>query len=176
MFDILVLFCCYQALGSIIPKVIDNLPFPPLPFFDTLPYRAVNRFIDSHKQSLFINTTVRELLYGYKLDILDTAEGFANTLSSWGTSDFMPREFFPNNSFGILNGRNGTLDGPFEVYTGLGGTQDLFGYFKTWKNKTKVDWWNTEECNTISGTDGTIWPPFVNKDERLNFFVPDVCR
>ena len=126
-----------QALGSIIPKAIDGLPIP-FPFMNSLPYRAVNSFIDSHKQSLFVNTTIRELLYGYKLDILDTAEGFSNTLSSWGGGDIFPKEFFPNNSFGILNGRNGTVAGPFEVYTGLSGTQDMFGYFKTWKKKTSV--------------------------------------
>ncbi|CAG2122895.1 unnamed protein product, partial [Medioppia subpectinata] len=135
-----------------------------------------NSFLDDHKQSLFVNTTVRDLLFGYKLDILDTAEGFANTLSTFGIDNFMPREFFPNNSFGILNGRNGTLDGPFEVYTGLSGTEDLFGYFKTWKNQKRLDWWKADSCNSINGSDGTIWPAFVDKSKRLDFYVPDVCR
>lgn len=165
----------FAALGSIIPKVIDGLPFPPI--FNSLPYRAVNSFLESHKQTLFVNTTIRDLLYGYKLDILDTAEGFANTLSPFGiSSDIMPKQHFPNNSFGILNGRNGTLDGPFEVYTGLSSTQDMFGYFKSWKNQTRLDWWKSDSCNSINGTDGTIWPPFIDKSKRLYFYVPDVCR
>ncbi|XP_054158913.1 lysosome membrane protein 2-like [Oppia nitens] len=164
----------FAALGSIVPKVIDGLPIPPI--FSSLPYRAVNSFLDSHQQTLFINTTVRDLLFGYKLDILDTAEGFANTLSRFGVSDFMPKEFFPNNSFGVLNGRNGTLDGPFEVYTGLSDTEDMFGYFKSWKSQTKLDYWKADSCNQINGTDGTIWPPFVDKTKRLYFYVPDVCR
>jgi len=172
--NITVINAPFAALGSIIPKVIDGLPIPS--FFSSLPYRGVNSFIDSHKQSLFVNTTIRELIYGYKLDILDTAEGFSNSLSSFGAGEIIPKEFFPNNSFGILNGRNGTLDGPFEVYTGLANTEDLFGYFKTWKNKTSLDWWKSGSCNSINGTDGTIWPPFIDKSKKLYFFVPDVCR
>ncbi|CAG2108526.1 unnamed protein product, partial [Medioppia subpectinata] len=78
--NITVINAPFAALGSIIPKLVDGLPLPPL--FDSLPYRAVNSFLDDHKQSLFVNTTVRDLLFGYKLDILDTAEGFANTLST----------------------------------------------------------------------------------------------
>lgn len=98
-------------------------------------YRSVNLFLEKHNQHLFINTTVRELLYGYKLDILDTAESYSGMFERFGI-DIMPRELFPNNSFGILNGRNGTPDGPYEMYTGLGGTADLFGHFKAWNGLT----------------------------------------
>lgn len=65
------------------------------------------------------------------MDILDTAESYSSMLAKFGF-DIMPTKLFPNNSFGILNGRNGTPDGPYEMYTGLGGTQDQFGHFKTW--------------------------------------------
>ena len=88
-------------------------------------------FLSKHNQHLFINTTVRELLFGYKLDILDTAESYSGMLNKFGF-DIMPTKLFPNNSFGILNGRNGTPDGPYEMYTGLGGSRDQFGNFKTW--------------------------------------------
>ena len=94
-------------------------------------------FLSNHNQHLFINTTIRELLYGYKLDILDTAESYSETFAKFGI-DIMPTKLFPNNSFGILNARNGTPDGPYEMYTGLGGSHDLFGHFKTW-NGIKYD-------------------------------------
>ncbi len=97
-------------------------------------YRSINAFLDQHNQHLFINTTIRQLIYGYKLDLLDTAESYSSLLGKFGF-DIMPTELFPNNSFGILNGRNGTPDGPYEMYTGLGGTGDQFGVFKTWKGK-----------------------------------------
>jgi hypothetical protein len=125
----------FKALGSIIPRVIDHLPFPPI--ISSLPYRGVNRFLENHKQTtLFINTTIRDLIYGYRLDLLDTFQGFSQSFQSFGISNIMPTHSFPNNSFGILNGRNGSRDGPFEMYTGLSGTHNLFGHFKSWNNQT----------------------------------------
>jgi hypothetical protein len=41
---------------------------------------------------------------------------------------------------------------------------------------SQLNWWKSDKCNAINGTDGTIWPPFVDKRDRLYFFVPDVCR
>jgi hypothetical protein len=41
---------------------------------------------------------------------------------------------------------------------------------------SQLKWWKSDKCNAIKGTDGTIWPPFVDKKDKLYFFVPDVCR
>lgn len=106
-----------------------------LGIFSHFSYRAINEFLANHDQHLFINTTVRELLFGYRLDILDTAQSYSGMLKKFGV-DVMPTKLFPNNSFGILNGRNGTPDGPYEMYTGLGGSQDQFSILKSWQNKT----------------------------------------
>src|SRR6218665_2337780 len=94
-------------------------------------YRSINSFLEEHEQQLFINTTIRGLIYGYKLDFLDTAMSYSDTLRNFNI-EMKPSKFLPNNSFGILNGRNGTPDGPYEMYTGIGGTQDQFGVIKTW--------------------------------------------
>jgi len=114
---------------------VDDFPGVPLlssfGIFSHFSYRSINHFLSQHNQHLFINTTVRELLYGYKLDILDTADSYSSLFAKFGF-DIMPTKLFPNNSFGILNGRNGTPDGPYEMYTGLSGSQDMFGHFKTW--------------------------------------------
>ena len=130
--------CYLQALGSIIPKYVneDSVPF----FGDVLhhlSYRSINSFLERHEQDLFVNTTVRELIYGYKLDFLDTALSYGEMLKNFGV-EMKPSKFLPNNSFGILNGRNGTPDGPYEMYTGLGGTHDQFGIFKTWNGIRSV--------------------------------------
>lgn len=114
---------------------MTNIPFlSSFNLFNQISYRSINNFLESHSQELFVNTTVRQLLYGYRLDILDTAQSYSGLFSKFGF-DIMPTKLFPNNSFGILNGRNGTPDGPYEMYTGLEGTGDQFGYFKTWNSK-----------------------------------------
>jgi len=40
----------------------------------------------------------------------------------------------------------------------------------------KLDMWKGDSCNAINGTDGTIWPAGVKSNDRLYFFIPDVCR
>lgn len=126
----------YAALSTLLPKYVDTMPSFPVfggfGIFSHMSYRSINHFLEKHNQHLFINTTIRELLYGYKLDILDTAESYSGFFSKFGF-DIMPTKFMPDNKFGILNGRNGTPDGPYEMYTGLNGTRDQFSNFKTWK-------------------------------------------
>jgi hypothetical protein len=36
--------------------------------------------------------------------------------------------------------------------------------------------WNNDKANTLRGTDGTIYPPFMTKDDTMFSFNPDMCR
>ncbi|CAL8073695.1 unnamed protein product [Orchesella dallaii] len=77
--------------------------------------------------------------------------------------------------FGIYKGRNGTTDGEFEIYTGATGA-DRFGRIKNWNGSPSLPFWNSSECNALSGSDGSIFPPFLEKEDSIVIFNTDLCR
>lgn len=42
--------------------------------------------------------------------------------------------------------------------------------------KEVQDVWFDDECNNVYGTDGTIFPPFMNKEDVVQVFVAQLCR
>lgn len=71
--------------------------------------------------------------------------------------------------------RNGSTDGLFNVFTGEG---DITRYttINTFNHKKYLDFWKTEECNMINGTDGSSFPPGVTEDSVLYMFNENLCR
>ena len=53
-----------------------------------------------------------------------------------------------------------------EKYT----TIDSFNYLK------KLDYWKTEQCNMLNGTDGSSFPPGVTDSTTLYMFNDNLCR
>lgn len=39
-----------------------------------------------------------------------------------------------------------------------------------------MDAWYEDECNVVTGTDGTIFSPLHEKEEGLTIFIPQMCR
>lgn len=50
------------------------------------------------------------------------------------------------------------------------------GRILEYDDKPEMDTWPTKECNQYHGTDGTIFPPFLTKEEGLASYAPDLCR
>lgn len=83
---------------------------------------------------LFMRRSVREVLFGYKINLLETIGALLQPLRSLGISlDAIPAGP-PDNTFGILYGKNGTANGPFTVYTGQGSTSDRYATFVAYQD------------------------------------------
>lgn len=41
---------------------------------------------------------------------------------------------------------------------------------------SEMDTWDVDECNQYVGTDSTIFPPFMSRDEGIWAYEPSICR
>ena len=52
----------------------------------------------------------------------------------------------------------------------------LKGQMVAWHNKTKLNYWSTEECNQLSGRDPSGLPLLVSPADKMNLFIGQICR
>lgn len=72
--------------------------------------------------------------------------------------------------------RNGTSVETFTVNSGVNDLRKL-GVIDNFNGKPTMDFWGTDECNRVDGTDGSQFPPhLMNKKDRLEVFVKAFCR
>lgn len=69
---------------------------------------------------------------------------------------------------------NGSGIGMYEVYRGVNNLRDV-GRVVSFDNKTEMEQWDGEECNEYKGTDSTIFPPGLTKEDTLWAYEPNVC-
>uniref|UniRef100_A0A8C7CFK4 Scavenger receptor class B member 2 n=1 Tax=Neovison vison TaxID=452646 RepID=A0A8C7CFK4_NEOVI len=71
--------------------------------------------------------------------------------------------------------KNGTNDGDYVFLTGEDNYLN-FSKIVEWNGKTSLDWWTTDTCNMINGTDGDSFHPLIDKEEILYVFPSEFCR
>ncbi|CAG0905968.1 unnamed protein product, partial [Darwinula stevensoni] len=131
----------------------------------------------------FVTKTVEELLFkGYYLPFIEDVASFLImnlTLSEEFVQDMLSQLLPPDMwdfhfAFYRDIARNGTVDGPYLVGTGEDDPSD-FGRIHLWHGESMhyMEPWSSEECNAINGTDGTVFPPFVDTETLLYTFVTD---
>jgi len=118
-------------------------------------------------QNVFESKTVQEITWGYQHSLVD----LANLI-------LPPDQKLPA-LYGYFYGKNNTADGEFSVFTGKDEVSNL-GSIISFKNKTLLTTWANgsaeAECNAIHGTDGSVFPPFVTKNQTFHIFNKDMCR
>lgn len=165
-----------QGLAATIEETMRTIPLMQKVVSPFL-YSVVSGVLISHGHNLFLKTTPRKLLQGHHINLFETASQIVEPLSVFGLKkeDLLPSEELPNNAFGILNGKNNTAMGPYEINTGIV-DQSKYSYMVSFKGEKQMNKWSSEFCNRVFGTDGAQFPPFRSKTDRLPIFAADLCR
>ncbi|XP_034080005.1 lysosome membrane protein 2-like isoform X1 [Gymnodraco acuticeps] len=119
----------------------------------------VSVWMNSMGSGLFTTRTVDELLWGYDDPLLAR-------IASIKPMDKV---------FGLMYKKNGSHSGEFVYHTGEQNYMD-YGHVETWKGQRQLDFWTSNQSNSINGSDGSAFHPFLDKNERIYIFTPDLCR
>ncbi|XP_060660267.1 uncharacterized protein LOC132794059 [Drosophila nasuta] len=125
---------------------------------------AMASIMDILKIKPFVQVSVGQLLWGYEDPLLKLAK------------DVVPKEQkLPYEEFGLLYGKNGTSSDRVTVFTG---TDDIkhYGIIDRFNGRTHLPHWTSDECNRLDGTDGSIFPPHIEKSRILEVYDKDLCR
>ncbi|KAM9841875.1 lysosome membrane protein 2c [Aulostomus maculatus] len=120
----------------------------------------ISSYMRSTGEGLFVTRTVGELLWGYEDELLKALHTFSPDL---------------DDVFGLFYKNNGSNDGEYVFYTGMQSYED-FARVDTWNGQRSLNWWTSDECNMINGTNGASFHPVITKKEVLYMFSSDLCR
>ena len=51
-----------------------------------------------------------------------------------------------------------------------------YGLIDKLNGKSKLQFWGSDECNVLNGTDGSIFPPHIDHNRVLHVYDKDLCR
>ncbi|CAH1159902.1 unnamed protein product [Phaedon cochleariae] len=132
--------------------------------------------IYANPTSIFLTTTADNILFdgiSINCNVSDFAgKAMCSQLKASNTIKQISDEEL---SFSLLGPKNATLQPRIKAYRGTKIYQDV-GRIVEYAGSSKLDIWSTEKCNEIKGTDGTIFPPFLEKEQGLMSYSPDLCR
>ncbi|KAK7600879.1 hypothetical protein V9T40_008320 [Parthenolecanium corni] len=124
---------------------------------------TINFMTNLKKLKPFVAVTVGELLWGYDDPLMQLAKEMA------------PDTKLPFERFGLFFDRNGTSADNITVYTGADDINKL-GEVSRFNGLDKYSFYKTDECNSFGGSDGTIFPPHLNKNSKIYIFDKNLCR
>jgi len=151
----------------------DHVILPNVPLFasvDQMKYTdpivklALGGMLDILRQDVFNSTSIRDVIWGYH-----------HTLVKLG-NDVLPEEKkLPFDKYGLFVEKNGSLSEEWETMTGMNNVKDV-AKVVSYGGKKSLDFWTSDKCNSIRGTDGSLFHPGVEANETLYLFNRDLCR
>ena len=108
--------------------------------------------MEFYQQNLFINVTVDQIMFkGVHVNFVPLLQTLQQTFERFGVGGEITA--LSNSSFSFFKYLNGSPSGPYEVYTGAFGVNQLT-QLKKFKEKEVQNIWTDLECNQVHGSDG----------------------
>ncbi|XP_058061742.1 sensory neuron membrane protein 1 [Anopheles bellator] len=127
-------------------------------------------------ESAFLKVRIMDLLFdGILIDCSShdfAAKALCSGMDSEGALSPHNETHFKFSLFGL---RNHTDAGRWVVYRGAKNIRDV-GRVISYNDEPEMDIWDGDECNQYIGTDSTIFPPFLSKQDKLWAWSPEICR
>jgi hypothetical protein len=125
---------------------------------------AMASIMDILKIKPFVEVSVGQLLWGYEDPLLKLAK------------DVVPKEQkLPYDEFGLFYGKNSTSNDRVTMFTGVDDITQ-YGIIDKYNGRSHMTNWLREDCNRLNGSDGSIFPPHIQKDTTLYVYDKDLCR
>ncbi|KAJ8956252.1 hypothetical protein NQ318_014984, partial [Aromia moschata] len=125
---------------------------------------AMASIMDILKIKPFVEVSVGQLLWGYEDPLLKLAK------------DVVPKEQkLPYEEFGLMYNKNGTSPDTITIFTGAGDITK-YGLIDKFNGKSNLSHYTSDKCNSVEGSDGSIFPPHMTKNSTIYIFDKDLCR
>lgn len=126
---------------------------------------AYSTLLKTLKQKPFIKVAMHRFVTGYDDDLYDLSKRYLKF------NDEHPME-----RFGILSSKLGLNHEVRTINSGINGISEL-GMIKKINGNKQLNYWSTDECNSIRSTDGIVNPPtMIKTKEETRVYVKEFCR
>ncbi|XP_058792640.1 sensory neuron membrane protein 1-like [Phymastichus coffea] len=148
---------------------------------------VASKAIDSvlrNPESVFVKEKVKTLLFdGFEIDCREPEDFFGNAFcsdvkESWQEYRLMKKDenFYTTSVWGTLNATDTEL-GKSRIHRGMTNMSKI-GELVEFNGKKNLSTWKNEYCDAFSGTDGTMFRPFLSEKESVELYVTSayMCR
>lgn len=127
-------------------------------------YKIIDKLIDwlinlYYHHKLFLQKSVKEMIWGYEDPVLKQISKLISV----------------QDKIGLYADKNDSIGAHFEVNNGVEDTK-LVGQIITFNGSRNLSVWNSPLANNINGSDGSLFPPFLENSHTVNVFSADLCR
>jgi scavenger receptor class B, member 1 len=77
--------------------------------------------------------------------------------------------------FKFSYGKNSTSPDRVTMFTGVDDVTK-YGIIDKYNGRSHMTGWLEERCNRLNGSDGSIFPPHIEKDDTIYIYDKDLCR